>query len=199
MFQCCPPHSRLTSYSGDTLTLLGKMKLRCRYEDRSTQATFCIVDQKNASALINLETARELGLIKLTLYLSKTRNKNLSYANKNVFEGIGQFEGQCSIKLKDNATSLVCATRKVPHALQEKLKAELSSMENKGIIAKVTEPTEWVNALVCVEKPNGNLRVCIDPKALNDCIQRPYYLMRTIDDITAKLTGANFFSVLDAT
>ena len=87
----------------------------------------------------------------------------------------------------------------MPHALQEKLKAELSSMENKGIIAKVTEPTEWVNALVCVEKPNGNLRVCIDPKALNDCIQRPYYLMRTIDDITAKLTGAKFFSVLDAT
>ena len=87
----------------------------------------------------------------------------------------------------------------MPHALQEKLKAELSSMENKGIVAKVTEPTEWVYALVCVEKPNGNLRVCIDPKALNDCIQRPYYPMRTIDDIIAKLTGAKFFSVLDAT
>ena len=71
-------------------------------------------------------------------------------------------------------------------------------MENKGIIAKVTEPIEWVNALVCVEKPNGNLRVCIDPKALIDCIKRPYYPMRTIDDITVKLTGAKFFSALDA-
>ena len=57
-----PPDSRLTSYSGDTLTLLGKMKLRCRFEDRSTQATFYIVDQKKAPALINLETAHELGL-----------------------------------------------------------------------------------------------------------------------------------------
>ena len=70
-----PPHSRLTSYSGDTLTLLGKMKLRCRYKDRSTQATFCIVDQKNASALINLETARELGLIKLTYAVSQQNSE----------------------------------------------------------------------------------------------------------------------------
>ena len=62
MPQCCPPDSRLTSYSGDTLTLLGKMKLRCRFEDRSTQATFYIVDQKKAPALINLETAHKLGL-----------------------------------------------------------------------------------------------------------------------------------------
>ena len=134
------------------------------------------------------------------LYLSKTqKQKPLLREYKDVFEGIGQFEGQCSIKLKDKATPVVCASRKVSHALQEKLKAELSSMENKGIIAKVTEPTEWVNALVCVEKRNGNLRICIDPKALNDCIQRPYYPMCAINDISAKLTGAKFFSVLDAT
>ena len=118
---------------------------------------------------------------------------------KDMFEGIGQMKGQCSIKLKDSATSVVCATRKVPHALQDKLKADLNCMENKGIITKVTEPIEWINALVCVKKPNGNLRVFIEPKALNDCIQRPYYPMPTIDDITAKLTGAKFFSVLDAT
>ena len=37
-------------------------------------------------------------------------------------------------------------------------------MEAKGIICKVTEPTEWVNSLICVEKPNGKLRVCLDLK-----------------------------------
>ena len=116
-----PPDSRLTSYSGDTLTLLGKMKLRCRYEDRSPQATFYIVDQKNAPALINLQTARKLGLIKLTYAVSQqnSEEKPLLREYKDVFEGIGQFEGQCSIKLKDNATPVVCATRKVPHILQE--------------------------------------------------------------------------------
>jgi hypothetical protein len=74
------------------------------------------------------------------------------------------------------------------------------SMENKQIIKKVTQPTEWVNALVCVEKPTtGKLHVCLDPKALNDNILRPHYPMRTIEDVTARLSGAKYFSVLDAT
>ena len=66
------------------------MKLRCRYEDRSTQATFYIVDQKNAPALINLETARELGLIKLTYAVSQqnSEQKPLLREYKDVFEVI---------------------------------------------------------------------------------------------------------------
>ena len=57
------------------------------------------------------------------------------------------------------------------------------------------EPTSWVNSLVCVEKPNGKIRICLDPKALDDNIRRPDYPMRSIDDITA----TKYFSVLDAT
>ena len=107
--------------------------------------------------------------------------------------------GTCSLHLKEDAVPVVCPPRKVPFGLQDKLKAELESMEAKQVICKVTEPTSWVNSLVCVEKPNGQLRVCLDPKALNDNIRRPYYPMRTIDDITSQLHGAKYFSVLDAT
>ena len=72
-------------------------------------------------------------------------------------------------------------------------------MENTGIIAKVTEPTEWVNALVVVEKAHtGRLRVCLDPKDLNKAIKRPHYPLPTLEDITARLAGARYFSVLDA-
>ena len=193
---------RLTSYSGDQLTVLGKLKIHCAYKNRYANANFYIVDRRNVPALLNLETARQLGLIKLTYAIDQHNPKPvhpiLSEYN-DVFEGIGTFEGLCSINLKENACPTVCATRKVPFALRDKLKAELNSMEEKGIITKITEPTEWVNALVCVVKPNGNIRVCIDPKVLNDNIQRPYYPMRTIDDVTSKLAGATHFSVLDAT
>lgn len=86
------------------------------------------------------------------------------------------------------------------YPLHYKLKSELQAMENKGVITKVTEPTEWVNALVCVEKPNASkLRICTDPKVLNDYIKRPHYPMRTIDGVTAKLAGATYFTVIDAT
>lgn len=67
------------------------------------------------------------------------------------------------------------------------------------IIQKVTEPTEWVNALVAVEKPKtGKLRVCLDTRHRNKAIHRPHYSLPTLDDIALTLAGAQYFSVLDA-
>ena len=65
---------------------------------------------------------------------------------------------------------------------------------------KRTEPTDWVNSMHAVEKPKtGKLRIVLDPKALNENIRRPHYLMQTLDDITSRLTGAKFFRTLDVT
>jgi hypothetical protein len=70
-------------------------------------------------------------------------------------------------------------------------------MESDKIIVKVTEHTDWVNSIVVVEKPKtGQLR-CIDPKALNDTICRPNYPMPALEVVTANLTGASHFSILD--
>ena len=72
-------------------------------------------------------------------------------------------------------------------------------MERDGIICKVTEPPQWVNTLVVCEKPKTHkLRVCLDPQPLNKAILRPHYPLPTLEDVTSKLTGAKFFSVLDA-
>ena len=68
-------------------------------------------------------------------------------------------------------------------------------MENDQIIVKVAD---WVNSLVVVEKPQtGKLRICLDPKALNEAVRRPHYPMYTIEDVTSKLTNATCFSLLD--
>ena len=71
-------------------------------------------------------------------------------------------------------------------------------MEREGIIAKVTEPSDWVDSLVIREKPNGTLRLCLDPKDLNEAIKRDHYPTPTLEEITPKLTGAKLFSKLDA-
>nr|XP_023660029.1 uncharacterized protein K02A2.6-like [Paramormyrops kingsleyae] len=53
--------------------------------------------------------------------------------------------------------------------------------------------------MVAVEKPKtGQLRLCLDPKDLNNVIKRPYYPLPTLEDITSKLAGACYFSVMDA-
>ena len=72
-------------------------------------------------------------------------------------------------------------------------------MESAQIITKVTKPTEWVNSLVVTTKPSsGKLRVCLDPMQLNKAIMRPHYPMRTLDDILPQVSGAKYFSKLDA-
>lgn len=72
-------------------------------------------------------------------------------------------------------------------------------MERQGITAKVIEPTDWLNALVVVEKPlNGALRICLNLRDLNKVIKRPHYPLPTLDDVISRLSGARYFSVLDA-
>jgi len=56
--------------------------------------------------------------------------------------------------LKPDAIPVVNPPRRVPEALRNRLHEELDRMENNDIIAKVNTPTDWVNSLVVVEKPN---------------------------------------------
>ena len=64
------------------------------------------------------------------------------------------------------------------------------------VLEKVTEPTEWVNSFVIVEKvidssnahsPNHSIKksicLCIDPKDLNEALEREPYYSRTIDEL----------------
>lgn len=86
----------------------------------------------------------------------------------------------------------------MPVALKERLRKELKTLIDKGIIRKVEEPTDWVNSLVIVEKKNGDLRLCIDPRDLNRWIKREHFKLPTKTDITRAMAGARFFSKLGA-
>ena len=105
---------------------------------------------------------------------------------------------EVKLRLKDNAVRVVNPPRRIPKALKSRLKCELDNIENDQIIVKVDEPTDWVNSLVVVEKPQtGKLRICLYPKGLNEAIRRPHYPMYTLEDVTSKLTNATCFSLLD--
>ena len=55
------------------------------------------------------------------------------------------------------------------------------------IICKYNEPTDWVSALLTAEKPNGQLRVCLDPRPLNKAIKREHFQIPMFDDVIAEL------------
>ena len=64
-------------------------------------------------------------------------------------------------------------------------------MEKKGVIRKVDVPTDWVNSVVIVEKPGpGKLRICLDPKHLNQAIKQEHYQLPTVEEIATRVSGA---------
>lgn len=72
-------------------------------------------------------------------------------------------------------------------------------MKEAGILCEIhDEYTPWVNSTVVTTKPNGTIRLCLDPRDLNKAVKRNPYNVRTIDDVIPKIAGPTYFSILDA-
>ena len=125
------------------------------------------------------------------------------------FEGIGQFPGEpYKFHLKLEHKPARHAPRKVAIHLKDVFKEEIKSLLELGILEEVTEHTDWVNSYVIVEKDSGNhhapnhaikrkLRICLDPRDLNEALEREPYYTCSVDEITAKLKGMTVFTIVD--
>ena len=112
------------------------------------------------------------------------------------FEGIGCFPGEpYKFHLKPEYKPLRHAPRKVPIHLEDAFKEEIKSLVKLGILEEVKEHTDWVNSYVIVEKDSGNhhspnhtikrkLRICLDPRDLNEALEREPYHTRSVDKMT---------------
>ena len=100
------------------------------------------------------------------------------------------------ITLKPNTVPVIHASRKVPFALRDAVVNELRRMEQLGVIAKVQDPSEWVNSMVIVERPE-KLRICLDPSSLNKCVMREHTYLPTVDEVLSQISDAKFFTKLD--
>ena len=195
---------RLTAYNGTQLKVDGYVRLDCKYNDKIISDEFYIVDT-NSAPILCLNTCLTLDLIKLVLTVDSDISQSSPLTKEtvlekysDVFEGIGRLPGECYIYPKLEAIPVVHPPWRVPVTIRDKLKSELERIEREHVITKVTEPTDWVNSLVTAEIPNGNLRICLDPKDLSDAIKRPHYPNRTLEDILPDLTDAKVLSNLDA-
>ena len=64
-------------------------------------------------------------------------------------------------------------------------------MEHDRIIGKTDKPMDWVNSLVIVEKKDGSLRLCLDPKDLNSVIRHGNFQFPSFEDVVSCLEGRN--------
>jgi len=116
-----------------------------------------------------------------------------------VFDGLGCISDVTyHINIKPSCKPAIHLSHCVPVKLRPKIQEELSRMENLNAIEKATPPTSWVNSMVTIVKPYGTLRICIDPRDLNNAINHDHYPTQTIEDVVTRIPNATIFSVLDA-
>jgi hypothetical protein len=203
-----PVKSNITTFSGEKLDVVGKCYLYCTHHGLNYKIYFYVVSFA-CESILGLNSCSKMNLIKkIDVVASKNVKFKTESTNglpkylekfKNLFDGsVGCISQKYKICLKDNAKPVIAAARKIPVALRDRVKAKLDVMESINVIEKVNEPTDWVSAIVIVEKPNKDLRICLDPKHLNENIKRSHYELPTIELFSTKLVNAKYFSILDA-
>ncbi|UYV77037.1 K02A2.6-like [Cordylochernes scorpioides] len=193
------------SYTGEKVPIRGKCKASCTSGKKSEILEFLVVDLP-APPILGLAACKKLELILKVESLEQdhTRTKmdasptKIIESYRDVFDEIGTLPGEHSVILRENAHPRIQLARRIPFALKKPVEMELKSMEEQKIISKVDQPAEWAHPMVIIKKPNGKVRICMDPRELNPWIKMEYRQLPAPEGIIADITKSPIYTVLDA-
>ena len=199
---------KLKLFGGSTMKPIGECSLQIKHNGTRQNLQFQVVKDK-CKPLLSAETCEKLQLIKLNTDITNSVHQvndssvqdslskdELMNKYHDVFSGLGHI-GDAKIVIDKSVTPVQHSPRRVPVALQKDVKKKIRELEEKGIIAKAVEPSEWINSMVVVAKPS-KIRICLDPKDLNQAVQRPKFQMPTLEELLPELSKARIFSSFDA-
>lgn len=191
---------RLEDYNGNAINNFGVINLKCFNPINKTMKAinFVIVDS-DREAILGRDCSVELKLIARLneVKIGSITKEDFVKRYAKAFSGIGKFPGQCKIELKSGSVPKLKYKKRIPLAMQDRLKSELLKMVDQGVIEKVDYPTDWINNMQIVESPDRSLRICLDPKPLNECIKREHFSIPKINELMAEVCGMEIFTVLD--
>ena len=199
---------RLTAYGGNQIPLTGRTSLDVTVSGQIYSTMWYITSAIVPPLLGGVDCLR-LGLVKRVCSVNDISpasqipeapglRQRLLMDFQSVFEGLGCLPGHHTIRLDPSIPPVVEPCRKIPFAMFDRVKAELDRMVQLGVAAKVTEPTDWVSAMVVIPKKNGEIRLCIDPRNLNKAIKREHFPQVTREELMARFSSKKFFTKLDA-
>ena len=192
---------KLTSYTGNKIPVAGKTTLICVYKDSSFAIDFIVTSTPSATTILGLETSEKMNLFQRVHEVEKGESKTINGLideYKDTFGSLGCFESEHHIEVDPKVEPIVSPPRRIPLAQRKKLSTKLEEMERDGVIKKVEDPTEWVNPMIIVNKPDGSIRICMDPKRLNSAIKREHFQLPTMEELTLEMNEAKYFTKLDA-
>ena len=210
----------MKTYGGSELRHIGYFTTTIRHGSETTQAQL-LVTETDETPLLGLPSLCQLKLIKEScgtdcslcnsqpdicqiktphnpIQQNQMSKESLLRQYPECFKEIGELLGTYKIPTWEDAVPCKDAPRSVPESQREPLRKELQHMQDIGVIEKVNGPTDWVSSIVIVGKPNGDIRICLDPKKLNDAIIREHHYTQKLEVVLPQLSDTKVFSKLNA-
>ena len=187
---------KLPTYNGSNIPVVSKCSLTLANKSNYFKVSFIVVDS-DSLRILGLKTSKHFQLTK-RICTVETNSETFFSESHNCFGEIGTLNTTHHIEVKDNVKPVVAPVHKVPHALERKLEKELKRMVNLDIIEPMKNPTDWVKGHVITKKPNGKLHIFLAPRPLNKVIKHEHLHLPTAEEIFLQISGACFFSKLDA-
>ncbi len=215
-----PTAQVLRMYNNSAINPMGKCKIQL--QDPSTKKKYkvhftIIKDEDAKHNLLGCSTVQSLGLIyaksteKSTQHVERVSQvtkdntpsqvgvtlHDIKTSYKDVFEGLGLLGPELHLEIDERAKPVQLPPRKVPESLKQPLQSHLDELVALGVIEMVEVPTEWVSSIVVAPKPNGKIRLCLDPRPLNQVLKRCHHPLPNIEDILPELADAKVFTKVD--
>ena len=109
---------------------------------------------------------------------------------------IGHYRGvQHPIRLKPDSVPVRQPVRRIPFAYQTDVKEQIQRMLKNGIIEKSVSP--WASPLVILKKSSGDLRICVDYRAVNAQTVKNSHPLPNITATLERLAGCRWFTSFD--
>ena len=194
--------TRLRTYTGEALKLLGSISVKVEYDQQVEQLPLLVVSGTGPSLLGKDWMAKlrlNWGQLLHTIQAGSTDLEQVLQKHSSVFKDeLGLVKNTTAkIHVDAQAKPHFCKARPVPYALRDKVNAELDRLTNAGIIQPV-EFANWAAPIVPVVKTDGSIRVCGDYKVtVNQASKLDKYPLPRIDDLFSSLEGGKTFSKLD--
>ena len=195
----------LQMWNHSTMRAKGRCKVTTR--NPATQKKYhvdYVIVEEDLMPLLSKTAAEKMGIITVNYdsieSVHFTRQEDLVKEYPDVFSSssVGLLSGgEVHLLVEENAQPVIRPSRTVPESLKSAVKAELDSLQHRGVIEVVQKPTDWVNQMSIAQKKSGKVRICLDPRPLNEVLKREHYPLPVLDSILPELSKARLFSVCD--
>ena len=193
-----PCDTMLKTWNSSSIKPIGKSRIVIRNSSNQKKYSieFIIVEQ-DFTPLLGKAASEQMELITVN-YDNINAISVIPKGYEEVFRNeVGTLPGMVHLTVDETVQPYAIAKCRIPVSLKKKVEKKLKEMAETNIIEKVDEPTEWVSRMVTSMKRNGDIRICIDPQALNLALKREMHPLPIIEDVLPELSSARVFSKFD--